>query len=121
MDIALWTIQGILGAAFLAHGFMLAFVPMSWLGEKIPMFRDMQPRTVRAIGGLEIAGAVGVVLPWLTGTADWLTPVAALGLALTMVGAALTHYRRKEFDRIPPNGVLLGLAVFAAIGRFAEL
>jgi len=47
-----------------------------------------------------------------------LTPLAGVGLALTMVGAALLHVRRGEYPNIIVNVVLFGLAVFVAYGRF---
>lgn len=49
-----------------------------------------------------------------------LTPIAASGLALTMVLAALTHARRKELPMIAVNGVLGGLALLVAIMRFGS-
>jgi hypothetical protein len=45
-------------------------------------------------------------------------PLAATGLALVMVGAAVVHARRKENQMIVANVVLLALAVFVAWGRF---
>jgi hypothetical protein len=45
--------------------------------------------TARIIGVLEVLEAIGIVLPALTGIVPWLTPLAALGLVLTMIGAAL--------------------------------
>jgi hypothetical protein len=63
-------------------------------------------------------GAVGVVLPALTGILPWLTPIAATGLVLTMIGAALTHLRRGEYPNIIANMVLLTLAVVVVFGRF---
>jgi hypothetical protein len=47
-----------------------------------------------------------------------LTPLAAAGLAMTMIGAALTHLRRGEYGTIPVIAVLMVLALFVAYGRF---
>jgi hypothetical protein len=63
-------------------------------------------------------GAAGLILPAATGIAPWLTPLAGLGLVLTMVGAALTHARRGEYSNIGTNIVLLVLAAFVAYGRW---
>ena len=68
-----------------------------------------------------MAGAIGLVLPWLTGVAPPLTPLAALGLALVQVGAAITHIRRGESATVPINLVLCALAVFMAVARFGQL
>jgi VIT1/CCC1 family predicted Fe2+/Mn2+ transporter len=55
----------------------------------------------------------------LTGILPILTPLAAVGLALTMGGAFMTHLRRKE---MVPMGVmnmmLFAMAAFVAYGRF---
>jgi hypothetical protein len=70
---------------------------------------------VRIIGSLEVLGAIGIVLPALTGIVPWLTPLAALGLVLTMIGAALSHLRRTEYANFAVNGVVLALVAY---GRF---
>ena len=60
--------------------------------------------------------------PGLSGSLRrWLTPLAALGLVLTMIGAALTHLRRTEYGSIAMNVVLLVLAAFVVYGRFFVL
>jgi VIT1/CCC1 family predicted Fe2+/Mn2+ transporter len=84
----------------------------------MPWVEDFSQPAVRLIGAAEVLGAIGVVLPALTGVLPWLTPLAALGLVLLMVGAALTHLRRKEYGNVAINAVLLVLAAFVAYGRF---
>jgi hypothetical protein len=51
---------------------------------------------VRTIGVLEILGAVGLILPPMTGIAPWLATAAAIGLALIQVGAVALHLSRGE-------------------------
>ncbi|MFD0531968.1 DoxX family protein [Kitasatospora arboriphila] len=63
-------------------------------------------------------GGLGLVLPAALGVAPVLTAWAALGLALTMVGAAVVHARRKEYPGIAVNLVLLVLTATVAWGRF---
>ena len=63
-------------------------------------------------------GAIGLILPAVLDVAPVLVPVAAVGLALVMVGAATTHLRRKETPMVVLNVVLLALALFVAWGRF---
>jgi len=116
--IALWTVQILLALAFLMAGFMKATRPKEELQDKMAYVEDFSQGTVRLIGTLEILGAIGLVLPVLTGILPWLTPLAAVGLALTMVGAAITHIRRGESQMIVTNVVLLALAAFVAYGRF---
>ena len=100
---------------------MRASQPKEKLAKNMAWVEDSSQPTVRLIGALEVLGAVGVVLPALTGILPWLTPLAALGLVLTMIGAALTHLRRKEHGGIAVNAVLLILAAFVAYGRFFVL
>jgi hypothetical protein len=52
------------------------------------------------------------------GIAPVLVPLAAVGLVLLMVGAAITHVRRKELPLVAVNVVLLALAAVVAWGRF---
>jgi len=75
---------------------------------------------VKFIGVVEFLGALGLVLPRLTGIAPGLTPLAATGLAVTMVLAAITHYRRKEPLAIAINAVLFVLTALVAWGRFGS-
>ena len=49
---------------------------------------------------------------------DVLAPLAATGLALMMIGAAITHVRRREVPMVAINAVLGVLAAVVAIGRF---
>lgn len=65
-------------------------------------------------------GAVGLILPQVTGIAPFLPPVAALDLAALQVGAMITHVRRKETSVLPVNLVLLVAALFVAVARFAS-
>jgi uncharacterized membrane protein YphA (DoxX/SURF4 family) len=118
-EIALLTAQLLLAAIFVATGLTkltqprakLAAGPMGWAAD----VTDVEFRTV---GLLEVLGALGLVLPGALGIAPLLTPLAAVGLALTMVGAIATHVRMGETDRLAVPIVLLVLAVFVAIARF---
>jgi uncharacterized membrane protein len=74
---------------------------------------------IKTIGVVEILGALGLILPGITGIAPILVPVAATGLAIVMVLAAIMHLRRGDgFGAVVPNIVLFALAVFVAWGRF---
>jgi uncharacterized membrane protein YphA (DoxX/SURF4 family) len=119
MNTLLWIVQGLLAAIFLITGLTkltqprakMAAGPMSWAAQ----VSDGQFRT---IGLLEILGAIGLILPGALDIAPVLTPIAAVGLALTMVGAVLTHLRLGEANRVAPPLLLLVLLVFVAIERF---
>jgi hypothetical protein len=81
--------------------------------------QDFTQGALRGIGAAEVLGPVGLILPPATGIAPMLTPIAALGLVGTQVGATAVHVRRKETKLLPVNVVLLLLAPLIAIGRFA--
>jgi len=118
MNIALWIVQILLALAFAMAGIMKVTQPIDRLETRMGWVKDVGPRGVRLIGSLEILGAIGLILPAITGILPWLTPVAAAGLALTMVGAMITHGRRGEYSGIAANLVLLVLALFIVYGRF---
>jgi uncharacterized membrane protein YphA (DoxX/SURF4 family) len=119
METVLWIMQSLLALIFLATGLtkvtqprlQMAAGPMRWAAE----VSDAQFRT---IGLLEVLGAMGLILPGALGVAPMLVPLAATGLALTMVGAIRTHLRYGETDRLAVPIVLLIMALFVAIERF---
>ena len=121
MGIALWVVQVLVAATFLVAGATKSSQPKEKLVNNMAWVEDFSQGTVRLIGALEVLGAIGVVVPALTGIVPWLTPLAALGLVLLMIGAALTHLRRTEYGYIALNAVLLVLAAFVAYGRFFVL
>lgn len=118
MDIVLWVVQGFLAFVFLVTGTMKLLIPREKAMERAPYCEDYTQRQLHLIGVAEILGAFGLILPGLIGIVPWLTPLAAVGLVLTMVGAMWTHYRREEYNNIIGNVVLLLLSLFVAYGRF---
>lgn len=118
MNIALWIVAGVLALAFLAAGLMKVSQPKEKLATSMGWVDDFSPGTVKFIGTMEILGAIGLILPAATGIAPVLTPLAATGLAVTMILAAIVHGRRREPQMIAVNAVLLVLALFVAIMRF---
>jgi len=118
MNVALWVVQGLLALAFLMVGGMKVMQPKEKMAEKMAWVNDFSANTVKGIGVLEILGAIGLIVPQVTGVLTWLTPLAAVGLTLTMIGAAITHGRRSEMQMIGINVVLLLLALFVVYGRF---
>ncbi|WP_433626360.1 DoxX family protein [Nocardia sp. CA-120079] len=118
MNVALWIVAGVLAVMFGMAGVMKATQPKDTLAEKLPWVADVSVGTLRLIGVSEALGALGLVLPAWTGIAPILTPIAAVGLAVIMALAIVTHARRKEPSAIVFNLVLLAAAVFVAWGRF---
>jgi uncharacterized membrane protein YphA (DoxX/SURF4 family) len=120
MNVVLWIIAGVLALAFLAAG----LTKLSRSKEKLATTNgmgwtnDVSAGTIKIIGGLEVLAAIGLILPAALGVAPVLVPLAALGLVLVMIGAVVTHARRKENQAILAPLVLLLLAAVVVWGRF---
>ena len=98
---------------------MKQFVPKDKLASSGQGWaQDFSPTSIRLIGLAEVLGAIGLILPAAVHIAPILVPLAAVGLALVMVGAVVVHARRKEAVNVAVNLVLIALAVFVAWGRF---
>lgn len=117
MNTALWIAQGIL-ALFVMAGFMKMLQPKEKLKERMPWVNDYSATQVKLIGLVELLGGIGLILPWLTGILPVLTPIAAVGLGIIMILAAIYHFNQKEYPAIGINLFFLALAVFVAYGRF---
>ena len=117
MNTFLWVLQGLLALVFLATG-IRKLIRTDAQTRAVPWVRDTPVPVVRGIGVLEILGAMGVVLPALTGILPWLTPVAALGIVCLMLGAAWANYRAQLYRPIVANILILLLAAALAYGRF---
>jgi uncharacterized membrane protein len=120
VNIALWIIAGLLAVAFLAAG-MTKLVKNKQALEADPRqawAHDFSAGAIKAIGVVEVLGALGLILPAVTGIAVMLVPLAALGLAVTMAGAIIVHLRRGEKQAVVVPAVLLVMSVVVAWGRF---
>jgi uncharacterized membrane protein YphA (DoxX/SURF4 family) len=120
MNLILWIIAGLMAAVFLLAGANKLLIPQEKLA-KAPgggWVLDFSAGFVKALGAVEILGAVGLILPALLDIAPILVPMAAVGLALIMVGAAIVTFRRQEFKHVLLNLTYLALLVFVAFGRF---
>lgn len=116
MVVAYWIVAGLLAVFYLYSGGIKTLrsqeqlAPMmAWAGTAIPM------PGVRAIGAVEVAGALGLILPPLTGIAPALAIWAAGGLAVVQVLAAIFHLSRGERRDLWLNGVLAVVALAALL------
>ena len=124
MNLTLWIIAGLLAVAYLAGGGGKLIMPkkkIAAIGPSARWVEDFSAGSVKAIGALEVLGAVGLILPAATGIAPVLVPLAAAGLVLIMVGAVITRLRRHEFKFMVADLAYLALAGFVAYGRFFVL
>lgn len=116
MNTALWIMQGLVAFAMVAAGGLKLFTPRLKLAEKMKWASSWTDANVKLLGLAEVLGAVGLIVPGLTGILPILIPVAALCLAVLMVGAVRTHAVLKEPVVAP--AVLAVLCVAIAVLRF---
>jgi uncharacterized membrane protein YphA (DoxX/SURF4 family) len=118
MNIALWIIQILLAAMYGMAGTMKTF-QTAIAKEQFPWAKNRSDTFVRFVGTSELLGALGLILPLVTGVLPWLTIVAAIGLMLIQLLAIITeHLPKKEYNVIPVNVVLVVLSIFIIIGRW---
>src|SRR5512143_1142049 len=118
MTTTLWLVQLLVGGAFAAAGAFKAFA-YERARARIPWVPAVPRRLVRFIGLAEVLGGAGLILPWASGVAPLLTPLAGLGLIVTMLLAAGFHAVRREPGAIVLNLVILALTAFVTWGRWA--
>jgi uncharacterized membrane protein YphA (DoxX/SURF4 family) len=118
MNIALWVLQILLGLAFVFHAYVLLRPSPERLQSGMSYVLEMPARLRMFAGVAEGLAGIGLILPALLRTLPWLTPVAAAGLVVLMLGAIVFHVRRREYPNIGLNAVLGGLAAIVAWGRF---
>ena len=115
LNIVLWSVQGFLALFFFAAGVPKVFGRgiEKWTG-----FSDLPRSQVIFTGFAEILGAAGLVLPMATGVLPWLTPLAAISLAIIVLMAAGFHVRADERLQAVETGLWAGIAAAVAIGRW---
>lgn len=117
MDVILWVAQVVLAVLFVLFG-ITHVMRRETMRERVPWMWAVPREGLVAIGLLEILAAIGLVLPAVTRIQPWLTPLAALCLAVLMVFAIVFHFTRREMPNIVFNAILGLLAAFVAWGRF---
>src|SRR2546422_660766 len=115
LNLVLWGVQGFLALFFLAAGApkLIGRGIERWTG-----FSDVPRPLVVFIGFTEVLGAAGLVLPLATGVLPWLTPLAAVGLAIIVLMAAGFHVRADERLNAIEAGLWASIAAVIPIGRW---
>ena len=117
MNVLFWSLQILLALFFGFNGVTHFNVPPD-LPPQMAWMYDMAPGLHYFSGTVEILAALGLVLPGLVRIQTRLTPLAAFGLVIVMLGAAVWHIPRNEVSNIIGNLVIAGLAGFLAYGRW---
>jgi uncharacterized membrane protein YphA (DoxX/SURF4 family) len=116
MNMALWIVQALLATLFLFAGGIKLVTPMEDMMKQIPL--PLPDWFVIFTGVVEVLGALGLVLPWVLRIKPGLTPLAAAGLVIVMIGAAVYTWAAGDVASalIP---LLVGiLCAFVAYGRW---
>ncbi|MFI6392528.1 DoxX family protein [Nonomuraea sp. NPDC050540] len=118
----LWFLQALWGLFFAGSGFGKVLLYDAALYETAPRavawYAAVPQTLIVFIGVVEVLGGIGLILPAMTGVKPRLTPLAAAGLALTMILATAFHIVRGEYALVPANLVLGGVSAFIALGRW---
>src|SRR5688572_7153492 len=114
MTYALWIVQVLLGALFLFAGVMKLVLPLDQLAGPMPLPGPF----LRFIGVVELLGGLGLILPGLLRIRPGLTPLAAAGLVVIMVGATVLTLKTGSVAMALMPLVVGLLSAFVAWGRW---
>ncbi len=119
MVFAYWILAGVLAVSNLASAGLKFFRSKEQLDASgLHWVEDFAPRSIKGIGVAELLGALGLILPPLTHIAPVMAPIAAIGLVVLQIGAAITHIRRREYKVLSANVPLIILGVVVAVLGF---
>jgi uncharacterized membrane protein YphA (DoxX/SURF4 family) len=117
LRIALWIAQALVALAFCNFGLMKLTQPIAELAKMMAWAAQFPEPMVRALGAVDVAGGLGILLPALLRIAPRLTVWAALGCVALQLCAIVFHVSRGEIALLPLNLVLLSLSRFVLWGR----
>ncbi len=114
MNILLWVIQVLLALLFLFAGATKFIFSVEEMTQQMPMSGAF----LHFIGVVEILGGLGMILPGLLRIKTWLTPLAAVGLLIIMIGATVVSFQIGGVGGAVVPFVVGLLAAFVAYGRW---
>ena len=109
MNVAYWIAAGLLTLLYVYSGGVKVIQTREQLQPMMAWVENTPMPAVRTIGAIELLGAIGLILPPLTGIAPWLALAAAIGFVLLQIGATRVHLRRGD-RQIALNITLLVVA-----------
>lgn len=121
LNIGLWIVQVSLLGIYGSYGVYKTFFTEK-AKEKMAWTKGRSDNFIEFVGIAELLGAVGVVLPMVTGILPMVTVLAAVGLTLVQGFAIFTeHLPKKEYKFLPLNLYFAAMSIFVVIGRWALL
>lgn len=123
MNVVVWIVQGLLAVTFAGSGVAKSVMSKErMIGTGQTGVAPFPLPVIRIVAALEVVGAVGLIVPWATRIAPVLTPIAAAGLGVFMVGAAVSHWSLGEYKQVfGVNLVLFALLMLACVARTGQL
>jgi uncharacterized membrane protein YphA (DoxX/SURF4 family) len=120
MNTLLWIVQLVLAVVFAAAGIAKIALPRPRLRTTLGDWVDAFPAPmIKLLGVAEVAAGVGLTVSLRTGIAPVLAPPAAFGVIAVMVGAIITHGRRREYPNVAVNvmlAVAAGIVIWGRLG-----
>jgi hypothetical protein len=113
MNKILWIVQVLLAAVFLFAGGVKLVLPAADMAGPVAVPVVL----LRFVAVCEVLGAVGLIVPWLTRIRPGLTPLAACGLVIIMIGAVVISLMGGMAIAALISVVVGVLAAFVAYGR----
>ena len=116
MTYVLWIVQVLLALIFLFAGGIKFVLPIEEMTKQMPV--PLPGLFLRFIGVMEVLGALGLILPGLLRIRPGLTPLAAAGLVIIMIGATVITLIGGDVGSALIPLVVGVLAAFVAYGRW---
>ena len=114
INVALWVVQTLLALLFLFSGGVKLSMPIEPMAKQAGL-----PGTfLRFIGVMEVLGGIGLILPGILRIRTFLTPLAAVGLVIIMIGATVIVFRMSGSVQALTPAIVGVLAAFVAYGRW---
>jgi uncharacterized membrane protein YphA (DoxX/SURF4 family) len=118
MNIVLWILQIVLAFVFAGAGATKLVQTRDQLANRLGNWvNDFPAALLKWLGLAEVLAAIGLIVPPLVHIAPILTPLAAIGVVIVMIGAILIHARRLEFPNV---ALTVALAIMAAVVAWAR-
>jgi uncharacterized membrane protein YphA (DoxX/SURF4 family) len=116
LNLALWIVQGLLALIFLFAGGLKLVIPIAQMTKQMAV--PLPGLFLQFIGVCEVLGAIGLILPRLLRIRPGLTPLAAAGLVIIMIGATVVTLAGGSIAQALSPAIVGLLAAFVAYGRW---
>jgi hypothetical protein len=115
MELFILFLEGALALFFFASGASKLFWSREALSSILPHAMDFSNSGFRALGGVELAASIGLLLPIFIGGVEMLAPLAAAALVVLQTWKGVLHWRRTR------NGAYAALTFLIVLGLLVIL